>query len=258
MCLVAQQEAVGVNTRTRAAVIAVRAVEAVEGVVVFVDAVDPAVRADAIRGPPAGVLARRIALFLRDILHYLALHRRERVLARLGQPATALRKLHQRGLGLCNVLLRQRGAVDLEGGAGDVGGAHGDVGAVGREAHCRDAVPNADLLVADRVKDDGGRVDLGHARDVERGDDVLADLAIGDRDADLLHAEELLHIEDGGHVERQVVGGRAGEQDVAEAVVGLGVLGPVLLHGHGDGLHLDHGGRHARGSRDHDQAGRHE
>mmetsp|Transcript_62146 Transcript_62146/g.149741 ORF Transcript_62146/g.149741 Transcript_62146/m.149741 type:complete len:219 (+) Transcript_62146:810-1466(+) len=182
----------------------------------------------------------------------------ERVEARFGQLTAALLKRHEQGLRLGQVLLCQLGALDLEGGAGDVGGAHGDVGAVGREAHCRDAVPNADLLVADRVKDDGGRVDLGHARDVERGDDVLADLAIGDRDADLLHAEELLHIEDGGHVERQVVSGRAGEQDVAEAVVGLGVLGPILLHGHGHGLHLDHGGRHARGSRDHDQAGRHE
>ena len=78
---------------------------------------------------------------------------------------------------------------------------------------------------------------------------------MGDRDADLLHVEELLHIDHGGHVERQVVRGLASEQDLAAAVVGLGVFGPALLHEHG--LRSDHGGRHAHGRREHDQANHH-
>ena len=74
----------------------------------------------------------------------------------------------------------------------------------------------------------------------------MADLGVGDRGADLLHVEKLLHIDHGGHVERQVVRGLASEQDLAAA---------VLLHEHG--LRSDHGGRHARGRREHDQANHH-
>eukprot|EP00964_Phaeocystis_antarctica_P072424 scaffold44294_cov49-Phaeocystis_antarctica.AAC.2 len=138
-----------------------------------------------------------------------------RVEARFGQPTAALLKRNEQGLRLGQVLLGQLGALDLEGGAGDVCGAHGDLGPGGRQAHGRDAVPHADLLAAERVEHDDGRVDLLHARDAERVDLARADLvdglaaadlavglaaadlgrargAPGERDVERLHAEELL------------------------------------------------------------------
>ena len=130
---------------------------------------------------------------------------------------------------------------------------HGHEGAVGREARCRDAVPNANLraFVIFRVQDDSRVVDLGDARDVQQGGDFFAELVVEDLDVDGLYAEECPFIEGGGRYERQLVGGLASGHEWVVAVVGLGVLG-LMLHEHG--RRADHGSRHARGSRDHDEA----
>eukprot|EP00964_Phaeocystis_antarctica_P032485 scaffold18398_cov63-Phaeocystis_antarctica.AAC.5 len=145
--------------------------------------------------------------------------RGQRVEALLGQPAAARVKRHEQGLCLGQVLGGQLAHLDLEGGARDVGGADGNLGADSRQAHGRDTVPNADLLAAERVEHDGGRVDLIHARDAERGGDVRDDLVDGlaaadfgrargvpgEHEADRLHAEEFLQRKHRGDIERQVV-----------------------------------------------------
>eukprot|EP00964_Phaeocystis_antarctica_P057481 scaffold34009_cov55-Phaeocystis_antarctica.AAC.2 len=188
--------------------------------------------------PIRGGRLRRVTLIIRV-----------RVAALVGQPTAALLKRHEQGLRLGQVLLCQLGALDLEGGAGDVGGADGDLGPGGRQAHGRDAVPHADRLAAERVEHDGGRVDLLHARDTERVDDARADLvdglaaadlviglvaaadlgrargAPGERDAECLHAEELVVGEHGGDDERQVVRRHAGAHDLA---LGVGHGGVAL------------------------------